>query len=204
MYLVFDTETTGLPDSWQAPTSDVDNWPRVVQLAWEAFDVHGRKTAAQTFVIRPDGFKIPKDVVKIHGISTAIAKRAGVPIAKALDAFVKALSNARVVVAHNFDFDAKVLGAELYRRGIRRPFQLKTRVCTMVDATGYCALPARRGYKWPKLGELHYELFGKRVKETHDAAADVAICSKCFFELKRLGVVRAPRRARRLHSESRA
>lgn len=195
MYLVFDTETTGLPASYDAPPSDIDNWPRVVQLAWEAFDARGRKTGARSSVIFPDGFKIPKEAERIHGISTEIAKRTGVPIAKELDAFVEALSEASVIVAHGFKFDAGVLGAEFYRRGIQHQFLHKTPVCTMEDATEYCALPGPRGFKWPKLPELHFKLFGKEVKETHDAAADVAICSKCFFELKRLGVVRVTRGA---------
>lgn len=197
MYVVFDTETTGRPASRQAPISDVDNWPRVVQLAWEAFDTRGRKTGARASVIRPDGFKIPKDAERIHGISTAIAKRTGVPVTEALDAFVEALSKASVVVAHNFSFDASVLGAEFYRLGIRHPFRHKTHVCTMEAATKFCGLPGRYGFKWPTLPELHFKLFGENVKETHDAAADVATCSKCFFELKRLGVVRVTRGMRR-------
>jgi len=197
MYLVFDTETTGLPTSWKAPISDVDNWPRAVQLAWAAFDARGRKTAARSFVIRPDGFKIPKDAERIHGISTLIAKRNGVPVAEALGAFVEALSKASVVVAHNFSFDGNVLGAEFYRLGFRHQFRGKTHVCTKEAATEYCALPGRYRFKWPTLPELHFKLFGKKVKDTHDAAADVAICSKCFFELKRLGVVRVRRGARR-------
>ncbi len=190
MYLIFDTETTGLPDSFDAPPSDTDNWPRVVQLAWEAFDIRGRKRGARSYVIRPDGFTIPKEAERIHGISTAIAKRTGVPVAKALDAFVEALSEASVVVAHNFKFDARVLGAEFHRLKIRNQFRGKINVCTMEAATAFCALPGRYGLKWPKLPELHHKLFGTKVKETHDAAADVATCSKCFFELKRLGVVR--------------
>jgi len=34
MYLFFDTETTGLPKNWKAPIEDLNNWPRLVQLAW--------------------------------------------------------------------------------------------------------------------------------------------------------------------------
>lgn len=190
MYLVFDTETTGLPASWQAPPSDVDNWPRVVQLAWEAFDIRGGTTTAKCLVIRPDGFKIPEDAARVHGISTAIAKCTGVPIAEALNAFVEALNKASVLVAHNFRFDASVLGAEFHRLGLRHQFDRKTHVCTMEASTEYCALPGKYGSKWPSLPELHFRLFGKKVTETHDAATDVRTCSKCFFELKRLGVVR--------------
>jgi DNA polymerase III epsilon subunit-like protein len=159
-------------------------------VAWEEFDVDGRKTGWQCHVIRPDGFKIPREAERVHGISTEIAKRTGVPVAEALGAFVDALGGASVLVAHNFEFDVCVLGAEFCRLEVRDPFRRKTRVCTMKEATVYCALPGNRGFKWPKLPELHLRLFGKTFVETHDAAADVAICSKCFFELRRLGVIR--------------
>jgi len=194
MFVIFDTETTGLPGSFKAPPSDIDNWPRVVQLAWEAFDTGGRKKGAQSYVVRPDGFKIPREAERVHGISTEIARRAGVPVAEVLGEFVDALGKATVVVAHNFNFDASVVGAELCRLRIRDPFRQKTRVCTMEAATEYCALPGKYGFKWPTLAGLHLKLFGEVVKETHDAAADVATCSKCFFELKRLGLIRLARR----------
>ena len=38
MYIVFDTETTGLPKKYNAPFTDTDNWPRMVQLAWIVYD----------------------------------------------------------------------------------------------------------------------------------------------------------------------
>ena len=196
MYLFFDTETTGLPISWNAPPSNVANWPRVVQLAWAVFDMRGRKAGARSYMIRPVGFEIPKAAEKIHGISTAKAKRTGVPVEEALGTFAKALSKASVVVAHNLSFDASVVGAEFHRLGMQHQFLLKTHVCTKEAGTEFCALPGRYGYKWPTLGELHFRLFGKHVKEAHDAAVDVATCSKCFFELKRLGIVRVTKRAR--------
>lgn len=36
-YLFIDTETTGLPKEYDAPYTDIDNWPRLVQLAWIVF-----------------------------------------------------------------------------------------------------------------------------------------------------------------------
>lgn len=190
MYVVFDTETTGLPRSRNATVSDVDNWPRIVQIAWEAFDNRDRKTDSQAYIIRPNGFTIPKDAERVHGISTSIAKKSGVPVAEALDAFVQILSQSTVVVGHNLKFDTDVLGAEFHRLGMGNPFRGKTQTCTMLATTQFCALPGHYGYKWPTLPELHSKLFGKSVKETHDAAADVATCSKCFFELKRRGIVK--------------
>jgi len=190
MYLIFDTETTGLPNDYDAPHSDVANWPRIVQLAWEFFDARGRKIEAQSHLIHPDGFRIPKAAEKIHGISTALAMRRGVPIADALDDLLAVLRKSSVLVAHNLNYDAGILGAEFYRYGVKKPFRHMRKICTMKGATEYCALPGYYGFKWPRLEELHQKLFGKKVKETHDAAADTATCAKCFFQLKRIGVIR--------------
>ena len=42
MYLTFDSETTGLPKNFKAPISDSENWPRLVQLAWQINDEEGQ------------------------------------------------------------------------------------------------------------------------------------------------------------------
>src|SRR2546425_6391906 len=115
MYLIFDTETAGLPDDYNAPHSDIENWPRMVQLAWGTFDIRGRKIGGKSYVIRPDGFKIPMNAEKVHGISTAVAKRVGAPVADVLDEFMDALGESSILVAHNVSFDAGILGAEFYR-----------------------------------------------------------------------------------------
>lgn len=74
MYLFFDTETTGLPNDWDAPLSDTDNWPRLVQLAWSMVSKTGQTIKEKSVIIRPEGFRIPDGM--IHGISNseAIAK----------------------------------------------------------------------------------------------------------------------------------
>ena len=147
MYLVFDTETTGLPASWKAPVSEVDNWPQVVSLAWEAFDTRGLKRGVWSSMIRPERFKIPKEAESIHGISTRTATRIGVPVKMALNEFMEAFGEASVVVAHNLSFDASALSAERYRLGIQQPFRHKTRVCTKEAATDFCAIPGPYGFK---------------------------------------------------------
>ena len=116
-------------------------------------------------------------------------------MAQVLRAFAEALSNASVVVAHNFKFDVGVLGAEYHRLGKRPQFYRKIQVCMMQTATQYCALPGPYGFKRPKLSELYLEFFRKRLKDAHNAAADVVACSRCFFKLKRLGIVELPQMA---------
>ncbi len=52
----FDTETTGLPQRWNAPVTDVDNWPRLVQLAWIMCDDKGNIIEERSDIIKPEGF----------------------------------------------------------------------------------------------------------------------------------------------------
>ena len=33
-YVIFDTETTGLPTDWKSPFPYLNNWPRLAQIAW--------------------------------------------------------------------------------------------------------------------------------------------------------------------------
>jgi len=79
------------------------------------------------------------------------------------------------------DWASKASGNPLFRD--------KTLICTMMSSTGFCGLPGPYGYKWPTLPELHRALFGSTYVEAHDAGTDVAVCAKCFFELKRRRLV---------------
>ena len=87
MYLIFDTETTGLPKRWDAPITDTDNWPRCIQIAWQLHDEWGKVIESKDYLIKPDGFDIPYDAEKIHGISTILAEEQGVDLAFVLAEF---------------------------------------------------------------------------------------------------------------------
>src|SRR3954470_7729047 len=92
MYFFFDTETTGLARNWKAPVSDVANWPRVVQLAWVECDESGTIISEAEWIIRPDGYTIPVEASRIHGITMEKAVDVGVPMAQALAAFAAAVA----------------------------------------------------------------------------------------------------------------
>lgn len=189
MYLFFDTETTGIPRRWSAPASDLENWPRVVQLGWVACDERGAVVAREQLLVRPEGFSIPPDAGRVHGITTERAARDGVALKEALLAFCAAASASSRAVAHNLEFDEKVLAAEFLRAGIPDPLPRMERLCTMRASTGYCRLPGRRGYKWPTLDELHRHLFDEPLEGSHDAGRDALACARCFFELRRRRVL---------------
>ena len=193
MYLVIDTETTGIPRNHDAPASDIGNWPRLVQIAWLLADAEGHDVRSQAFIIRPDGFVIPDSAARVHGIDTRTARQVGIEVSSALDAFAEDLSAAEILVAHNLRFDERVIGAELFRAGRKgNPIESKTRCCTMRETTDFCGIPGGpRGYKWPTLDQLHRKLFGVGFEAAHNAIADVRACATCFFELKRRGIMSA-------------
>lgn len=189
MYLFFDTETTGIPKNYKAPVSDLGNWPRLVQIAWLVVNEHGVEISSAEHIIKPNGFTIPADAAKIHGITTEIARERGAEIKGVLDAIAQDIGSAGVVVAHNMAFDEKILGAEFLRAGYVDYLNAKKRHCTMQSATDFCRLPGRYGFKWPTLNELHLKLFRESFSGAHHALVDVRACAKCFFELKRLKIM---------------
>ena len=189
MHLFFDTETTGLPKDWKAPVSKLSNWPRLVQIAWLSYDDSGNQISSREYIIQPQGFVIPSEAAKVHGISTEIAMEKGVPLKNALMEFSDAISEADVIIAHNMSFDEKIIGAEFLRENISSQLFQTTRLCTMEAATNYCKLPGNYGYKWPTLSELHSILFEEDYKDAHDALEDVKVCAKCFFRLKELEII---------------
>ena len=188
MYLIFDTETTGLPKRWDAPLSDSENWPRCIQIAWQIHDAQGELVAHEDYLIQPDGFTIPFDSEQVHGISTALAADQGVPLEDVLAKFNAALSTVEFVVGHNVSFDRNIMGAEFLRMGKSDVLEGKPIIDTCTEETAtLCQLPGGRGgkFKLPTLTELYHFLFGERFDEAHNATADVEATSRAFLELLR-------------------
>lgn len=185
MYIVFDTETTGLPRNYNAPMEDLDNWPRLVQLAWQLHDAKGNLISNNNYIVRPEGFTIPYNAEKVHGISTERATREGHELTKVLAVFHEDVVKAEYLVGHNIGFDINVVGAEFLRKQISMQLKEMKELDTKDLATEFCAIPGGKGgkFKWPTLTELHHKLFGNGFADAHDAAYDVDATAKCFFGL---------------------
>ena len=189
MYLIFDTETTGLPKSWNAPITDTDNWPRCIQIAWQLHDEMGNLLEHNDFLIQPDGFNIPYDAERIHGISTELAAEQGITLEEGLDLFNEALGKTKFIVGQNVGFDVNIMGCEFHRLGIENNLTELPVLDTCTEHTALmCQIPGGRGgkFKLPTLTELHNHLFGVGFDEAHNATADVEATTRCFLELIRL------------------
>lgn len=209
MYLTFDTETTGKPKNYKGKMSDLDNWPRVIQLGWQVRDKDGNVLKETDYLIKPDGWEIPSienlvakglseaeatkesEFWRKHGYTTEKNEEAGVPMPEVLDDFLSDYNRCMYLIAHNIVFDHNVLGSEMLRYGKRGARKLD-RICTMEAGTNLCKIPSpygRGSYKWPKLEELHRKLFNEEFDGAHDALSDVRACSRCLFELMKRGVI---------------
>lgn len=182
-FLFFDTETTGLPRNWKASYKELDNWPRLVQIAWILSDIDGSIMEEHNYVIKPNGFSIPLEATKVHRISTQKALQEGKEPQIVLNQFNNCINSVDFIVAHNISFDINVVASEMYRSKIDSDIFNKEQICTMERTINFCKLPGNYGYKFPKLSELHQKLFYTTFDEAHDASVDIKATFKCFYEL---------------------
>lgn len=194
MILAFDTETTGLPD-WKRPSEDPCQ-PHLVQLAMILLDDDLMERASVSVIIRPDGWTIPDEVAAIHGITTEIARRVGIPEQAAVELFMwLSYSWDTTMLAHNVKFDQRIMRIAKLRHGQTRQDieddERKPTFCTMIAAQPIVnLLPTDRqlaagftGPKQPKLAECIKHFFGEDLIGAHDALVDVRACVRIYRHL---------------------
>lgn len=190
--MFFDTETTGLPKNYKASFKDADNWPRIIQFAYQIANSETKEVTKEVSVlIKPDGWVIPDGKFWIdNGFSTEKNNIDGLPLTNVLSEFINDLQDCNLLVAHNMNYDLPITSCEMFRYGFRSEKKID-KFCTMNASTSICKIPSPngRGFKWPKLEELYKHLFKKDFSGAHQAENDVTACRECFFELKRLGLI---------------
>jgi DNA polymerase III epsilon subunit-like protein len=217
--LIFDTETTDLI-KFKKPFSDPSQ-PDLVQLGMILVDtVHWKKrlevsmlinfnnkggddgavNAGNTTTTTTSASTISPSAQKIHGISNADCENVGVPLPTAIRLFQDAMDVADCLVAHNINFDWKVLQTAFHRVGYfqnnqQPPLLLDKipQICTMKSCTDILQLQGRYGnsYKWPSLEESHRHFTGstKGMEDAHDALVDAQACLTVFRGLLESGAI---------------
>ena len=208
-YIVFDTETTGLPErkSYEVyyPYTQLEKYEfsRLVSIAWAIYD--GReKIISRYFIIKPEGFTINNSskATEIHGITKEIAEEQGVDIHTVFLALLGDIDveHLQTLVAHNLEFDWHILLSEISRISRGKNSHEKVLVandlmklvhslnkhCTMKMGSSVVKIPhrySRSGWKYPSMQELHEHLFGARFTNAHNAEADMLACNACYQRL---------------------
>lgn len=194
MYLVFDTETTGLPQN-TLPASD-KNQARVLQFAAIQLDDKFKRIAEFKSLIKPDGWDtINPGAQAAHGISIEMCNEYGVPMQTVLAMFQSWADSSRVIVAHNIKFDQQLLHIECdyHKRSRIVTHDAKHKLfCSMVYSTEVCKIPHAKWpgkYKWPKVKEAFKFFTGQEPPDQHDALGDVRATCVIFQKLHELGIV---------------
>ncbi|AIB11814.1 hypothetical protein ABAZ39_07345 [Azospirillum argentinense] len=187
MILFFDTETTGLVDFRADPTAD--HQPHLVQFAALLTEMDGTERASVNLLVRPAGWEIPDAAAAVHGITTEVAERGGVPLRSVLSVFWGMLQRAEIVIGHNVPFDLAVMDAARHRAQVPVDVYSVPSFCTMRTATPLAkvlhANPRHdRDWKWPKLEECFRVFFNEPLDGAHDALVDVRACARLYFHLQ--------------------
>lgn len=188
--LCYDSETTGLTLTREKPSHP--NQPHLVQLGCALYDENEVERAQVSLIIKPNGWVIPQGATDAHGITTEMANDLGVPLLVALAVFSNLAKIAHTHVAHNADFDIKVLMAAFHR--VNRPFPPINSRCTKDLADPIMKMPPTErmvaaGFGWkskpPKLIECMNFFFNEDLPGAHDALVDSRACARVFFEILR-------------------
>ena len=192
MILVLDTETTGLPKNWKKSYKYVNNWPRVIELAWQLYTDDGELIEEASDLVEPDGWTMPTgEFWQKYGFTQERNETEGKPIEELLEKLTEAIHKADLMVAHNISYDANVLMAEYLRANKTTGKQIE-RFCTKEAGTNYCKIPGKYPgkYKWPKLEELANKLeIDSSDIDFHRALGDIILTARCYFKMKERGII---------------
>jgi DNA polymerase III epsilon subunit-like protein len=193
--LFFDTETNGLPLDRRALTSDISNWPHILQISWtlKSYTETSSKTleTRTAYLKLPDGVTWNDDAAKFHKISKESVVNGEEPN-EILNAFKTVVKKASVIVAHNLAFDKPVVRAAFYRLNSKETFSWwpTHEYCTMDSTKSLCRIPSKFAkpgdpWKWPTLPELYKYLFNTEIVGIvlHTAEGDTNVLIQCFDDL---------------------
>ena len=187
--LIFDTETTGLPEGKNPSIYETQKWPHIIQLSYIVYDSETNDivTLEDDYISIGNDVIIQPDSQKIHNISREMLANKGISIEQALEKFNKFSEMSDLLVGHNVSFDKRMVMVEGIRNKIR--VNIHDTYCTMKNSVEICKIqrfwPSGDMYfKYPTLSELHDELFKKIPKNTHNALIDILICMRCFVKIE--------------------
>ena len=205
--LVFDTETTGLPQTKILNPDTLHQWPTIVQFSYIIYDLSLNDIVeSKDYVIKvPESILISEESSKIHGITNEISSKKGILVDEVLNEFFYYLRDVDWIIGHNVSFDINMIKVELlriiynkklitqqlkmYKYDLHFITNYKNICCTLQDSIQFCNIQAidkfgRPYLKYPKLVELHKKLFDSSPNNLHNSFNDILVTLRCFMKLK--------------------
>ncbi len=189
MYLILDASANGRPKSYKAPLDDTYNWPRLMHLSWIILDQDLKPVEDNDMLIQPQGYTPTPSALKSHHLEEDTLRNSTHTIEETLDVLAGSIGSADYVLAHNLQYNEGIIGSEYYRLSKSSPLISAEKYCLMQEATYFCKLRGKRGYKWPSLQEMHTIMFKQGYTPAGHARADAIAASRCFIYLMKAGAL---------------
>jgi DNA polymerase-3 subunit epsilon len=202
--LFFDTETTGklahgMPHHHR-------NQPLPCQIGASMVDSQdGHELSAMNVLVDCTPWTlIETGAISVHGISNEQVKRAGAALDNVGYLFGDMVAAADRIVAHNMQFDAKVIRKMFHTLandetgnigdwgGPLDPFEDKDLYCTMMKTVPILQIPKpfkrtkSDPWKFTSLQECMTYFFNESIQGAHDALVDVRACARIYWELEKM------------------
>lgn len=203
-FIVYDTETTGLPASKDAKMTSTELWPHIVQLSYLKYDSERNEIEEKDYIIKlPENVVMDEKNIAIHGITNEVSQTKGVNLVPIIDEFMNDITDVDLLIGHNLEFDLKMMVVELlriidksndevvqqtYSEKMEKLYSLNKYYCTMKNSINICKLPSpykkySNEYKYPRLDELYTHLFGIKPQKLHNSLNDIIVTFRCFYKL---------------------
>jgi DNA polymerase III epsilon subunit-like protein len=205
--LFFDVETTGLIPKHKKkdPALPLDVYPHIIQLSFFIYEIQSQSIvkAYNQYIKVPYHITISEKITSLTGITRDMCNQSGISIEIALIEFYKAYISCDVIVAHNIEFDKKMILVEAERNSkyiltrcphiymvfdpvYAKMFNIEI-LCTMKKNVDTCSIyrvesSGHRWKKYPTLSELYKHLFHELPENLHNSMVDVLACWRCYLK----------------------
>lgn len=162
---------------------------RIVQIGWiylEDFDYTYEIQPENILskLVKPDGFEIPEESIKIHKITNEIANEKGLSIKKVLKKIVKIFEEVEYIIGYNIYYDINILLNEMNR--LKMKSSIKQIKNLIKNQKILCIGELAKQYKnyrgnMPKQTTIYRVLFEKDLENAHNAQYDIYGTIKLMF-----------------------
>ena len=189
MYLLMDTETTGLSFYGSEHPADAPYQPRMCSIACALLDAEYNQIGGFSSLVQPGDWPLEdprfaqnmEQAKAIHGLSIEMLQAEGRQIVDLHMQWQDLYDKATYVAGYNVWFDHKIVRGEWKRIGHPIPFR---------DRQGICLMKASRkaiGGRNPKLAVAVETILGRQHENSHRSDADLAATVELFRVLHARG-----------------
>lgn len=181
-YVVFDTETTGLPSKNHTDYSTA----RLIQLAWLVCEDQ-QVLSKKSYIIKDSSYKSSPEALSIHKITEENRQENGVDAKIVINRFLIDVMKVDCLIAHGMNFDLNVLIHECKIR--------KISLAQMISKLKVCCTKSSELYKNKRMNLMQTVLSidPNYVNETslqaHDALYDSYMCKYLFEHSKKIPMI---------------